>query len=180
MTDWMRPRDYKAELAMASGIKPKRPDGWTVYLGLRKVRILEFTRCNHYRPDWREATEDYKTDRYQMLCDKMTARVVSGDSRFHPRDPGLPCRPTSLTALGIMAARVDRLMSARAQGLPGVLTSHFPDCSGVRVTAAASSLATGPAETTAGARDHRPPRPSPVRAPYAAPAQRCRPAPARA
>ena len=54
-----------AERALASGIRRKRPDGWAVHWGRRRVRVLEFTRANDYRPDWHETTEDYKTERYQ-------------------------------------------------------------------------------------------------------------------
>jgi hypothetical protein len=35
--------------------------------------VLEFTRANDYRPDWHETTEDYKTERYRPLRDKMAA-----------------------------------------------------------------------------------------------------------
>jgi hypothetical protein len=83
MADWSRMCDElmdcdleiatEAELALASGIRRKRPDGWAVHWGRRRVRILEFTRCNDYRSDWRETTEEYKTTRYQPLRDKMAA-----------------------------------------------------------------------------------------------------------
>jgi hypothetical protein len=63
----------EAERALASGIRRKRSDGWAVHWGRRRIRILEFTRPNDYRPDWRLTTEDYKTERYQPLCDKMVA-----------------------------------------------------------------------------------------------------------
>jgi hypothetical protein len=62
-----------AERALASGIRRKRPDGWAVHWGRRRVRVLEFTRANDYRPDWHETTEDYKTERYRPLRDKMAA-----------------------------------------------------------------------------------------------------------
>ena len=83
MADWSRMCDElmdcdleiatEAELALASGIRRKRPDGWAVHWGRRRVRILEFTRCNDNRSDWRETTEEYKTTRYQPLRDKMAA-----------------------------------------------------------------------------------------------------------
>jgi hypothetical protein len=40
--------------------------------------ILEFTRCNDYRPDWRESTEEYKSERYRLLLDKMAASLPHG------------------------------------------------------------------------------------------------------
>ncbi len=62
-----------AERALASGIRRKRPDGWAVHWGLRRVLVLEFTRANDYQQDWHEMTEDYKTERYRPLRDKMAA-----------------------------------------------------------------------------------------------------------
>jgi hypothetical protein len=51
----------------------KRPDGWVVHWGRRRVQVLEFTRANDYRPDWHETTEGYKTERCRPLRDKMAA-----------------------------------------------------------------------------------------------------------
>jgi hypothetical protein len=57
MTDWYRMcdaltehnlmTDAEADLALASGIRKKRPDGWAVHCasGRRLILILEFTRC---------------------------------------------------------------------------------------------------------------------------------------
>ncbi len=67
--------DTAADLPLASGIRRKRPDGWA---GRRMLRILEFTRCNDYRQDWRETTERYKTRRYQPLRDKMAELLPRG------------------------------------------------------------------------------------------------------
>ena len=87
MDDWARMCDAlmdcdletatEAERALASGIRRKRPDGWAMHWGRHRVRILEFTRCNGYRQDWRETTEDYKTEQYQPLRDKMAAALSS-------------------------------------------------------------------------------------------------------
>jgi hypothetical protein len=75
MADWLRMRDElmdcyletatEAQRALASGITLKRPDGWAVNWRRRRVRILEFTRCNDCRSDWRKTTEEYKTTLYQ-------------------------------------------------------------------------------------------------------------------
>jgi hypothetical protein len=62
-----------AEQALASGIRRKRPDAWAVHWGRRRVRVLEFTRANDYLQDWHVTTEDYKTERYRPLRDKMAA-----------------------------------------------------------------------------------------------------------
>jgi ribonuclease HI len=88
MQDWYRMFDYltdgdlmtdtAAELSLASGIRRKRPDGWAVHWNRRMIRILEFTRCNDSRPDWRETTEQYKTGRYQPLRDRMTELLPPG------------------------------------------------------------------------------------------------------
>ena len=88
MTDWYRMfddltdadlmTDTAADLSLASGIRRKRPDGWAVHWNRRRIRILEFTRCNDFRVDWREATEEYKTGRYQPLRDRMTALLPPG------------------------------------------------------------------------------------------------------
>ncbi len=70
-----------------------------MHWGRRRVRILEFTRCNDYRPDWREETEAHKTGNYETLGDRMlgiacgsSARMVSRDRQLDSRDPGLVCR----------------------------------------------------------------------------------------
>ncbi len=60
-----------AERALASGIRRKHTNGRAVHWGRRRVRVLEFTRANDYRLDWHETTEDYKTERYPPLRDKM-------------------------------------------------------------------------------------------------------------
>jgi hypothetical protein len=60
-----------------SCILRKRPDGWAVHWGRCRDRILEFTQCNYYRPDWRKETEAYKTARYQPLRDRMLAALPS-------------------------------------------------------------------------------------------------------
>ena len=88
MADWYRMCDTltdqdlttetSADLALASGIRRKRPDAIAVHWGRRMVRILEFSRVNDYRPDWRETTEQYKTCRYQPLRDKMTEALPRG------------------------------------------------------------------------------------------------------
>jgi hypothetical protein len=70
--------DDAADLALGSCIRMNRPDGWALHWGLRRVRILDFTRCSDYRPDWREETEAYKTVRYQPLRDRMLAALPSG------------------------------------------------------------------------------------------------------
>ena len=77
--------DTAADLSLASGIRRKRPDGWAVHWGRRRVWILEFSRCNDYRQDWRETTEQYKTDRYQPLRDRMTELLPRGGSVDQPR-----------------------------------------------------------------------------------------------
>ena len=84
MCDDLTERDMAPEMdadpALASCIRRKRPDGWAVHWGRRRVRILEFTRCNDYRSDWREETEAYKTARYQPLRDRMLAALPNGCS----------------------------------------------------------------------------------------------------
>jgi hypothetical protein len=73
--------DTEAELAPAPGIRRKLRTGGPgsgLHWGLRVVRLLEFTRCNDYRPDWSETTEEYKTARSRPLSDKM-ARVLPRD-----------------------------------------------------------------------------------------------------
>ena len=61
MTDTDLMTATAADLSLASDIRRKRPDGWAVHWNQRKIRILEFTRCNDFRVDWRETTEQYKT-----------------------------------------------------------------------------------------------------------------------
>jgi hypothetical protein len=59
MDDWARKCDAlmdcdletAAERALASGIRRKRPDEWAVHWGRRRIRILEFIRCNNFRQD---------------------------------------------------------------------------------------------------------------------------------
>ena len=46
-----------------------------MHWGQRRIRILEFTRCNDFRQDWREVTDEYKVERYQPLRDKMAAAL---------------------------------------------------------------------------------------------------------
>ena len=65
-----------AERALASGIRRKRPDGWAVHWGRRRVRVREFTCVYDYRPDWHETTGDYKTERYRPLRDNMAAGLT--------------------------------------------------------------------------------------------------------
>ena len=129
MADWNRMCDElteqdletgtEAQLALASGIRRKRPDGWAVHWGRRLIRILEFTRCNDYRSDWRETTEEYKTDRYQPLRDKMAGALPRGWSveivnfTLGIRGSYAETRWTAaLTALGVSEAGVAHLMAA--------------------------------------------------------------------
>jgi hypothetical protein len=60
-----------------------------VHLGRHMIRIMEFTRCDDYRTDWRETTETYKTAWYQGLRDKIKAALPPEWSVeivcFHPR-----------------------------------------------------------------------------------------------
>jgi hypothetical protein len=128
MTDWYRMFDYltdgnlmtdtAAELALASGIRRKRPDGWAVHWNRRKIRILEFTRCNDSRPDWRETTEQYKTGRYQPLRDRMTELLPTSWSveivNFTVGIRGSFAETilrAALTVLGVSEAGVKRLMA---------------------------------------------------------------------
>jgi hypothetical protein len=60
--------EMDADPAFASCIRRKQADEWAV----------EFTRCNDYRPDWREETEAYKTAWYQPLRDRMLPGLPSG------------------------------------------------------------------------------------------------------
>ena len=129
MTDWYRMcdemteqdlmTDTAADLSLASGIRRKRPDGWAVHWGRRMIRILEFTRCNDYRQDWRETTEQYKTGRYQPLRDRMTELLPRGWSveivnfTLGIRGSFAESRWTAaLTALGVSEAGVARLLAA--------------------------------------------------------------------
>jgi hypothetical protein len=128
MQDWYRMFDYltdgdlmtdtAAELSLASGIRRKRPDGWAVHWNRRMIRILEFTRCNDSRPDWRETTEQYKTGRYQPLRDRMTELLPPGWSveivNFTVGIRGSFAETSwraALTALGVSEAGVKRLMA---------------------------------------------------------------------
>jgi hypothetical protein len=129
MADWYRMCDEltdqdlatetEADLALASGIRKKRPDGWAVHWGRRRVRILEFTRCNDYRQDWRETTEAYKSDRYQPLRDKMTEALPRGWSveivnfTLGIRGSFAETQWTAaLASLGVSATGVTHLMEA--------------------------------------------------------------------
>lgn len=133
MQDWYRMCDElndedletatEAERALTSGIRRKRPDAWAVHWGRRRVRILEFTRCNDYRPDWRETTEDYKTERYRPLRDKMAAALppewtveivcfTIGIRGSYAENQWA----ASLTALGVPATGVSRLMATLVSG----------------------------------------------------------------
>jgi hypothetical protein len=126
MCDDLTDRDMAPEMdadpaaALASCIRRKRPDGWAVHWGQRRVRILEFTRCNDYRPDWREETEAYKTGLYQPLRDRMLAALPNGWSvdiinfTLGIRGSFAETQWTvALTALGVppAATRVTHLMS---------------------------------------------------------------------
>jgi ribonuclease HI len=128
MQDWYRMFDYltdgdlmtdtAAELSLASGIRRTRPDGWAVHWNRRMIRILEFTRCNDSRPDWRETTEQYKTGRYQPLRDRMTELLPPGWSveivNFTVGIRGSFAETSwraALTALGVSEAGVKRLMA---------------------------------------------------------------------
>ena len=87
-----------------------------MHWGWRMGWILEFTRCNDYRPDWREVTEEYKTARYQPLRDRMLAALPRGWSvdivnftlgirgSFTERK-----RTAALTALGVSATQLMHL-----------------------------------------------------------------------
>ena len=129
MTDWYRMcdeitdddliTDMAADLSLASSIRRKRPDGWAVHWGRRMIRILEFTRCNDYRQDWRETTEQYKSARYQPLRDRMTELLPRGWSveivNFTVGIRGSFAESrwtTALTALGVSEAGVATLMAA--------------------------------------------------------------------
>ena len=83
------------------------------------IRILEFTRCNDYRQDWRETTEQYKSARYQPLRDRMTELLPRGWSvqivNFTVGIRGSFAESrwtTALTALGVSEAGVALLMAA--------------------------------------------------------------------
>jgi ribonuclease HI len=111
--------DTGADLNLSSGIRRKRPDGWAVHWGRRLLRILEFTRCNDYRQDWRETTEQYKTGRYQPLRDRMTELLPRGWSvevvNFTLGIRGSfaeTCWTAALTGLGVSEAEVAHLMAA--------------------------------------------------------------------
>ena len=111
--------DMEADLNLSSGIRRKRPDGWAVHWGRRLLRILEFTRCNDYRQDWRETTEQYKTRRYQSLRDRMTELLPRGWSvevvNFTLGIRGSfaeTCWTAALTGLGVSEAEVAHLMAA--------------------------------------------------------------------
>ena len=82
------------------------------------IRVLEFTRCNDYRPAWREETEEYKTGRYQALRDRMLAALPRGWSveiiNFTLGIRGSFAETqwmAALTALGVPATRVTHLMT---------------------------------------------------------------------
>ena len=111
--------DTEADLPLASGIRRKRPDGWAVHWGRRMLRILEFTRCNDYRQDWRETTEQYKTRRYQPLRDRMAELLPRGWSvevvNFTLGIRGSfteSCWTAALAGLGVSEAEVVHLMAA--------------------------------------------------------------------
>ncbi len=126
MQDWYRMFDLTdgdlmtntaAELSLASGIRKKRQDGWAVHWNRRKIRILEFTHCNDSLPDW-HTTEQYKTGRYQPLCDRMTELLPPGWSveivNFTVGIRGSFAETSwraALTALGVLEAGVTRLMA---------------------------------------------------------------------
>jgi hypothetical protein len=128
MTDWHRMCDEltdhdiapetDTDPALDSGIRRKRPDGWALHWGRRTIRVLEFTRCNDYRPAWREETEEYKTGRYQPLRDRMLAALPRGWSveiiNFTIGIRGSFAEAqwmAALTALGVPATRVTHLMT---------------------------------------------------------------------
>jgi hypothetical protein len=104
--------EMDADPALASCIRRKRPDGWAVHWGRRRVRILEF------RPYWREETEAYKTARYQPLRDRMLASLPNGWSvEIINFILGIWCSfaetqwTAALLALGVPATRVTHLMT---------------------------------------------------------------------
>jgi hypothetical protein len=120
LTDGDLMTDTVAELSFASVIRRKRPDGWAVHWNRRKIRVLEFTRCNDSRPDWRETTEQYKTRRYQPLRDRMTELLSPGPGwsveivNFTVGIRGSFAETSwraALTALGVSEAGVTRLMA---------------------------------------------------------------------
>ena len=122
MCDELTDRDIAPETdadpALDSGIRRKRPDGWALHWGRRMIRLLEFTRCNDYRPAWREETEEYKTGRYQTLRDRMLAALPRGWSveiiNFTIGIRGSFAETqwmAALTALGVPATRVTHLMT---------------------------------------------------------------------
>ena len=59
------------DLALTSGLRRKRPDGWGIHWGRRQIRILEFTRPNDYSLGWHAATDAYKLEKYRPLRDRI-------------------------------------------------------------------------------------------------------------
>ena len=43
-----------------------------------RIMILEYTRCNDYRLDWRKTAAYYKSERYRPLRDKMADSLPHG------------------------------------------------------------------------------------------------------
>jgi hypothetical protein len=74
MTDWYHMCDEltdgdletatEAERALASIIILQRPGGSAIHWGRRKVQL-----------DWREMIEEYKSERYRLLLDKMAVSL---------------------------------------------------------------------------------------------------------
>jgi hypothetical protein len=148
MTDWYHMCDEltggdletatKAERALASSIRRKRPDGWAIHWGRRKIQVLEFTRCNDYRLDWRELTEEYKSERYRLLRDKMAASLPHGWTvetvclTIGIRGSYAESQwSASLSALGISPAGVSSLMAT----LVSVCLAELNELYSVRSTA---------------------------------------------
>jgi ribonuclease HI len=148
MTDWYHMCDEltdgdletatEAERALASSIRRKRPDGWAIHWGRRKIQILEFTRCNDYRLDWRELTEEYKSERYRLLRDKMAASLPHGWTvetvclTIGIRGSYAESQwSASLSALGISPAGVSSLMAT----LVSVCLAELNELYSVRSTA---------------------------------------------
>ena len=111
-----------------------------MHWGRRLIQILEFTRlgCNDYpgRSDWRETTEEYKTDRYQPLRDKMAGALPVEIVNFTLGIRGSYAETrwtAALTALGVSEAgalvthwvtELNELDSTRAAALQQRVDAH--------------------------------------------------------
>jgi hypothetical protein len=66
LTDHDLAMETAADLALTSSIRRKRPAVVAVHWGRLMVWILEFSRVNHYKEDWCETMERYKTGWYPL------------------------------------------------------------------------------------------------------------------